>query len=274
MPRTKGAINKSIHFKTREAFDFNLLCNEKEMMNGAKPPAFWFQRLIDLSNNPPYVIAFMEPRKIEFSSFNLADYIDENLKVKTDLQSKIDIFMPSGRNNNEIYSDVLRFTNSIAKFYLEKENYPSQSGIIKIRKDLLHLKLLCDQGMKNACNGVYNRKFLVSDGHTRIFHPVQSTANYFSHTDDDVRQKWVSSVVVLWSHLNHCVDRLTQIFIEPNFEIKIGYSKKNFDQWLEDGLENFLVSKDKNLIDEKLLINLLKWQILGKRELKTPKKIK
>ena len=88
MARTKGSINQNIHFKTREAFDIHLLYDEKKLLSGENPPAFWFQRLIELSNNPPYVIAFREPTKFNISSFNLADYIDEKLKVKTAYQAK------------------------------------------------------------------------------------------------------------------------------------------------------------------------------------------
>ena len=48
MARTKGSINQNIHFKTREAFDINLLYDEKKLLSGENPPAFWFQRLIEL----------------------------------------------------------------------------------------------------------------------------------------------------------------------------------------------------------------------------------
>ena len=274
MARTPGSINQNIHFKTREAFNINQLYNEKKLLSGENPPAFWFQRLIELSNNPPYIIAFREPTKFNISSFNLADYIDEKLKVKTAYQSKIDIFIPSGRDNSEIYSDIQRFTNSIANFYIAEENINSQSGIIKIRKDLLYLKSLCKQGMNIAHNCNYNRKFLVSDGYTKNFHQVQSTVNFSAYADEENRKKWKSTLIILWDHLNLCVDNLMQIFGEPIFKTKKGYSKVNFDNWLREGLSQYLEIENNNLKDEQKIFYLLKWQILGKREFKTPKKIK
>ena len=58
MARAPGSINQNIHIRTRKAFDFNLLYNEKELKDGITPPEIWFQRLIELSKNLPYTIAF------------------------------------------------------------------------------------------------------------------------------------------------------------------------------------------------------------------------
>ena len=274
MARTKGSINQNIHFKTREAFDIHLLYDEKKLLSGEIPPAFWFQRLITLSNNPPYVIAFREPTTIKVSSFKLENYIDENFKIKPEWQSKIEITMPTGRNNDEINSDILQFTNSIANFYLTEENLDSQTGIIKIRKDLLYLKSLCKQGMNIAHNCNYNRKFLVSDGYTRNFHQVQSTVNFSAVADGENRKKWESSLIIFWEYLDICVNDLMHIFGVPVFKTKKGYSKVNFDNWLREGLSQYLEFENNNLKDEQKIFYLLKWQILGKREFKTPKKIK
>ena len=274
MARTKGSINQNIHFKTREAFDINLLYDEKKLLSGENPPAFWFQRLIELWNNPPYVIAFREPTKIKASSFKLEDYIDENFKIKPEWQLKIDITMPSGRNNDEINSDILQFTNSIANFYLTEENLDSQTGIIKIRKELLYLESLCEQGMNISYNCNYNRKFLIYDGYNGNFHQVQSTVNFSAYADEENRKKWESSLIILWEYLNSCVYDLHQIFGAPIFKTKKGYSKVNFDDWLREGLSQYLEIENNNLKDEQKIFYLLKWQILGKREFKTPKKIK
>jgi hypothetical protein len=274
MARTPGSINQNIHFKTREAFNINQLYNEKKLLSGENPPAFWFQRLITLSNNPPYVIAFREPTTIKASSFNLENYIDENFKIKPEWQSKIDITMPTGRNNDEINSDILQFTNSIANYYLTEENLDSQTGIIKIRKELLYLESLCEQGMNISYNCNYNRKFLIYDGYNGNFHQVQSTVNFSAYADEENRKKWESSLIILWEYLNSCVYDLHQIFGAPIFKTKKGYSKVNFDDWLREGLSQYLEIENNNLKDEQKIFYLLKWQILGKREFKTPKKIK
>lgn len=274
MARTPGSTNQNLHFKTREAFNINQLYNEKKLLSGENPPAFWFQRLITLSNNPPYVIAFREPTTIKASSFKLENYIDENFKVKPEWQSKIDITMPTGRNNDEINSDILKFTNSIANFYLTEENLDSQTGIIKIRKELLYLESLCEQGMNISYNCNYNRKFLIYDGYNGNFHQVQSTVNFSAYADEENRKKWESSLIILWEYLNSCVYDLQQIFGAPIFKTKKGYSKVNFDDWLREGLSQYLEIENNNLKDEQKIFYLLKWQILGKREFKTPKKIK
>ena len=77
MARTKGSINKNIHFKTREAFDIHLLYDEKKLLSGENPPAFWFQRLIELSNNPPYVIALrITKRQARITNTQPSSWID------------------------------------------------------------------------------------------------------------------------------------------------------------------------------------------------------
>lgn len=180
--------------------------------------------------------------------------------------------MPSGRNNDEINSDILQFTNSIANFYLTEENLDSQTGIIKIRKELFYLESLCEQGMNISYNCNYNRKFLIYDGYNGNFHQVQSTVNFSADADEENREKWESSLIILWEYLNSCVYDLMQIFGAPIFKTKKGYSKVNFDNWLREGLSQYLELENKNLKDEQKIFYLLKWQILGKREFKTPKK--
>jgi len=274
MARTPGSINQNIHFKTREAFDFNLLYNEKELNDGTKPPEYWFQRLIELSKNPPYIIACKTSTAINIRSFHLSEYINENLIVNAQWESQIDLIKPSGRNNDSIETDILNFTHSITQYYLNHHNLDSPKGIILIRSKLLHLKTLCALGNNNVKNGIYYRKFLVSDGHTRLFQQVQTPKKYTTVTDHYVHNNWASSMGVLWDHLSLCVDNLQQIFGEPVFEPKKGYKKVNFENWLEKGLCEFLELKGTNITDEVKILNLLKWQILGKREFKPLKKIK
>ena len=182
--------------------------------------------------------------------------------------------MPTGRNNDEINSDILQFTNSIANFYLTEENLDSQTGIIKIRKEMLYMESLCEKGMNISYNCNYNRKFLISDGHTRNFHQVQSNVHFSADADAENRKKWESSLIILWEYLDICVNDLMHIFGVPVFKTKKGYSKVNFDNWLREGLSQYLEFENNNLKDEQKIFYLLKWQILGKREFKTPKKIK
>lgn len=274
MARTKGSINQNLHFKTREAFDLNLLCNEKELIDGTKTPEFWFKRLIELSKYPPYIIAIKTLSNVNLRSFILSDYIDEDLNVHAKWKSEIDLIKPTGRNNDGIETDVLQFTQSIAQYYISHCNLDSPKDIILIRSKLLNLQSLCAIGSKNVENGVYYRKFLVSDGHNRIFHQVQSPKKYSTFTDHDGHQKWALSLKILWNQLNLCVVNLIQIFNEPVFAVKKGYSKVNFEKWLDEGLNKFLELKNTNIIDEQKIFNLLKWQILGKREFNPDKKIK
>jgi hypothetical protein len=98
--------------------------------------------------------------------------------------------------------------------------------------------------------------------------------NFSADADEENREKWESSLIILWEYLNSCVYDLMQIFGAPIFKTKKGYSKVNFDNWLREGLSQYLELENKNLKDEQKIFYLLKWQILGKREFKTPKKIK
>jgi hypothetical protein len=269
MTRNKGSVNKMIHSKTRNYLDIQKICDTDSMLNGTHPPRHWLLRLIEISGNLPYIISTKD-LGVTAKQFILSDYITPELELKADAPRNLIFQKPGPRNNHDIFQDIDEFVQNIFNYYLNRWNEEDQYDYIKIRNEVSNLRMITQRGLNNCRKFQYHRLFLLNDGKSDNFQPIQPDISFNSTADVDIMHQWQLSWLDFWLHMSKSINELVHQFSEPKFyyKLKNGKKKSDFNGWLEHGLMNFLEPTNRKVAGEDMNINHLKYLILSKSDVK------
>lgn len=269
MTRKKGSTNKLVHIKTRNSLDIQKICNEGRMMDGTRPPEFWILRLIEISGNPPYIID-TGGLGITAKQFILSDYITPDLEIKAGVPEGFIFEKPVQRNNDTMKYDIEYFARNVLRFYLQHWDDQIANDHIKIRGRLIDLQRMAARGWNNIREGYFQRLFLLNDGKSKNFKPIQSDIKFHKDADLILYDKWHSSWSDFWEVMSKSIDELAEQFMEPKFYFKLknGKRKANFNEWLQEGLLNYLEPTNPKIESDDLDISHLKFLILSKADRK------
>ena len=269
MTRKKGSANKMIHFKTRNSLDIQKICDASQLLDGTNPPEHWLLRLIDISENPPYIID-IKNTGITASQFVLSDYITPDLKLKAGAPMNLIFEKPSQRNNDNLFFDIDCFVQNVFNYYLNRWNDEDSHDYIKIRGEVLNLKNIARRGLNNTHEKQYHRLFLLNDGKSNNFKPIQCDHSLNGYADLNIFDHWHLSWSVFWRAMSQSIDKLSEQFVEPKFYFKLKNRKhvSNFNQWLQEGLSNYLEPTNPKIESDNLHVSHLKFLILSKADRK------
>ena len=269
MTRQKGSANKMIHFKTRNSLDIQKICDTDSMLNGTHPPLYWLLRLIEISGNLPYIIC-TKNLGITAKQFIITEYITPEIELKAEASKDLIFEKPGPRNNDCLKYDIEIFIQNAFNYYLKFWNEENPHDYIRIRKEVSDLRVMAKRGLKKCLEGHYQKLFLIDDGKSGNFQPIQSDISFHSTADLKTVDDWHLSWMEFWEMMTIAIDRLAEQFTEPKFYYKgkKGDKIQKFNKWLLEGLDEFLEPTNPNMTNDDTKIKYLKYLILSKSDMK------
>jgi len=264
MGRTKGSKNKRINFETISKLNIQMIYDKNYNYRKDEKIDKWFNNLVDLTQNMPYIIAVKRPQADTKPKYRFSDFIDKNLNVVPNSQL-LSFSKPSGRLNNTLSEDIEDFMEEILNAHIKKYAINNSNNHLHLINDLKTVLQITKKTIKDLEAGNLKRLFLLHDGQLSKMLTIKPDIEITSTADLEIISNRHRGWLEFWYEMERQLISTISEFRLPSFKLRDGIkiNNKEFQKWAETGLLKFIEPTSIRRIDDASTIRLLKKVILN-----------